>query len=1003
MPQDARVRGAAFEQACKWLLENERYYKSELRRVWYWRDWPGRWGADAGIDLVAETHDGKLWAIQAKAYDPRYSIKKADVDSFLSESSRDCFSFRLLITTTDRLGDRAATAMRGQAIPAATLALSELAALQVSWPADPLRCEPSTPAPPKVPLPHSLAAVEAAASGLASHDRGQLHMACGTGKTLVGMWTSERLGSQLTLVVVPSLPLLAQTLREWRANGTVGRFLAVCSDESVSDDSFITHTTELGIPVTTDPAAIASFCRRGEAGVVIATYQSMPVVGAGAHLAEARFSLLIADEAHRCAGKRAGLFAAALDDAVVPADKRLFMTATPRIYSVRLQKAAAEAELEVASMDNERLFGPVLHSLPFGQAIRGGLLSDYQVVVVGIDDAMLADAVHRRRLLLPDGEEEQIDAATLASLVAVARAASKMNLSRVVTFHNRVAAARDFSARLPRVAVWLDPAGVPLAAGYVSGTMSAGLRSQQVDRLREADANAPFVLSNARCLGEGVDVPNLDGVVFVDPKGSQIDIVQAVGRAIRSSPDKIVGTIVLPLFLDADGDDGESGRFAPIWRVLRALRAHDETLAEELDELRRCLGAHPGRGGWRLPRRIVLDLPKTVTVSDFDALTLRILEGATDSWDQYYGLLQQFAAREGHASPAIAHEEDGLRLGQWVGGQRTLQRQGSLPADRAEKLRSLPGWAWNRREESWVQSYTALADYAAVHGTSAIPQNVEWKGVKIGGWVNIQRLARKRGTLDPDAVEVLSRLPGWRWTAHDQQERFDALASYLSRHPECDRIPLHHVEGEVALGRWIYNCRARFNAGTLAESAQAALDEAWPRWRDGLRRRPRPRPPTEAWRERLRLLMEHVEILGTAAIPQNYTVGTIKLGAWVKDQRRNYACSRLTSEHVRLLEAVPGWSWSPGSETWEGWLARMQRYVAETGRNCPPAGDGPNFALRRWVYRQRAFYATGGLSAERIAALEQQVPGWAWDGERRASRTHRIGKGAERLKTRDEV
>jgi superfamily II DNA or RNA helicase len=1004
MPTDVRARGAAFEQACKWLLENEQYYKSELSQVWYWRDWPGRWGADAGIDLVAETYDGKLWAIQAKAYDSRYSIKKADVDSFLSESSRDCFSFRLLITTTDRLGDRAAAAMRGQAIPAATLALSELAALQVNWPADPLRCEPITTAPPKVPLPHSVVAVNAAVSGLVSNDRGQLHMACGTGKTLVGMWTSERLRSQLTLVTVPSLSLLAQTLREWRGNGTVGRFLAVCSDESVSDDSFITHTADLGIPVTTDPEVIADFCRRSEPGVVIATYQSLPVVGAGARLGETLFSLLIADEAHRCAGKRAGLFAAALDDAVVPAAKRLFMTATPRIYSARLQKAAAQAELEVASMDNEQLFGPVLHALTFGEAIRRGLLSDYQVVVVGIDDAMLSEAVQRRRLLLPDGEDEELDAATLANLVAVARAASNMSMSRVVTFHNRVAAARHFSVRLPRIAAWLDPARVPLGAGYVSGTMSAGVRSQQVDRLRAADASAPFILSNARCLGEGVDVPNLDGVVFVDPKGSQIDIVQAVGRAIRSSPDKIVGTIVLPLFLAQDGGEGESDRFAPIWRVLRALRAHDETLAEELDELRRCLGAQPNAGGWRLPARIVLDLPKTVTVRDFDALTLRIIEGATDSWDQYYGLLQRFVAREGHASPAIAHEEDGLRLGAWVGGQRTLQRKGILPAERAEKLRALPGWAWNRREESWVKAYMVLADYVAVHGTSAISQNVEWKGFKIGGWVNIQRLSRKRGTLDPAAVEVLAQLPGWRWSAYDQQERLDALATYVGRHPDCDAIPRDHVEGEVDLGRWIHRCRARFGAGQLPEGVVSALDQAWPRWRDGLRRRPRPQPPTEAWRERLALLREHAQLLGTAAIPQDYRVGTFNLGAWVKDQRRGYALSRLTPEHIQLLETeVPGWSWSPGVETWDRWLARMQQYVAETGRNCPPGSDRPNSTLRRWVYRQRAAYASGVLSAERISDLEQQVPGWAWDGDRRASRSHRLGKGAERLKMLEEA
>jgi predicted helicase len=214
---ESTVRGRQFEHLCKWFLKTDPLYASQIRRVWLWREWPGRWGRDAGIDLVAEARDGTLWAIQAKAYDPSYAISKTDVDSFLSESARAIFGFRLLIATTNRLGPLATGVIGAQEKPVGCLMLHDLERAAVCWPEHPDDLRPRR-RPPKTPYPHNQTAVEAVCQRFATHDRGQLIMACGTGKTLVGLWVAEQLKSQRTLVLVPSLSLLAQTMRAWTAN-----------------------------------------------------------------------------------------------------------------------------------------------------------------------------------------------------------------------------------------------------------------------------------------------------------------------------------------------------------------------------------------------------------------------------------------------------------------------------------------------------------------------------------------------------------------------------------------------------------------------------------------------------------------------------------------------------------------------------------------------------------------------------------------------------------------
>ena len=521
-------------------------------------------------------------------------------------------------------------------------------------------------------------------------------MACGTGKTLVALWLSEAMEAQRTLILVPSLSLLAQTLREWRANATRPfEALPVCSDETVrGEDLLVSHTSDLPFPVTTDAGEIATFLRKRGPRVVFSTYHSSPKIAeafAGGRVPG--FDLAIADEAHRVAGSVAKDFGTILDARAIPATRRLFMTATPRYVKCWVRKRAEESDMDVASMDDPEKFGPVLHRLTFGEAIERDLLSDYQVAVVAVDD----ETVRRVR-----GARNVRDVRGWGCGRTNARGPDR---SRQGDAEVGPAAHRELPqpGGLGSSVRELDAAGRGVdasqpapEAGAVGGSrirgMPSGERDVRLDRLRAVGTDERGLLSNARCLAEGVDVPTLDGVAFIDPRRSEVDVVQAVGRAIRKAEDKTVGTVVLPVFVGR-GEEAEAtietSAFDHVWQVLNALRSHDEALGEELDALRRELGR---KGIYRPPSgKDSLVWARRTSPEFANAFDAPAVEMHHRGWEFWFGLLEQFAEREGHARVAHGHLERGFRLGSWVLAQRRNHSAGSALRTEDTRTRECPG------------------------------------------------------------------------------------------------------------------------------------------------------------------------------------------------------------------------------------------------------------------------------------------------------------------------
>jgi superfamily II DNA or RNA helicase len=973
LPADTNVKGHRFERLCAWFLLHDPVYASQIRRVWLWADWSGRWGPDAGIDLVAETHGGDLWAIQTKAYAPTTAVTKSDIDSFLSESNRPEIAFRLLIATTDCMSPNARRVMRGQEKPASLLMLSDLLARSIDWPETWDGATPARP-PQRTPRPHqqeALSAIRAVPDG----GRGRVIMACGTGKTLVQLWAHELLMSRCTLVVVPSLFLVAQVLQEWTAHRTRPfEFLAVCSDETVVGkdvDSFVASVGEIGVPVTTDPAQIRRFLQRGGDRVVFSTYQSSPRIAEAIGGAQIRFDLILADEAHQLAGSASRDFAAVLDDERIPAARRLFFTATPRYFTGGQARTFGETDLLVASMDDEVLFGPEVHRLSFGEAIRRDLLSDYRVVVVGISDRQAYELANHGAVVEVDGITT--DARTLARQIGLAKAMHDYRLHRVISFHSRVAAARGFVEELPGVIARLPHDKAPqgrLVFDHVAGDMATGDRRTRLGRLRNIESGEYALLANARCLSEGVDVPSIDGVAFIDPRRSQVDIVQAVGRAIRLSTDKSLGTIVIPVFVPKGESDEailESSAFEPVWSVVRALRDHDEDLADQLDAARRRLGRQGRLGQEDLPSKLVIDIPVAVVGDSFaNAIITKMVERTTSSWEEGFGHLLAYVEQTGGACVPTSYicPSTGFRLGSWVVNQRFAREK--MDPVRACRLDALPSWMWEIFAPAWEAAFAKLVRYVALTGSALIPQStVTDDDFALGRWVVKQRVARR--AMDMHRRSCLEALAGWSWDPHDEvwERAFAQLEDYVSTNGAADVSGSYCAADGFRLGAWVTKQRANRESMPLARVMRLETLLGWT-WNS----------LDSRWERGFTELEAYVASKGDTRVASTFiTPKGYRLGQWVGVQRATARAQY--PDRARRLEALPGWEWDCFDASWDVGFGHLAEYVRERATTDVPVGFRTlsGYNLGRWVRVQRELRVK--LTPERRARLDELL-GWTW-------------------------
>ncbi|MER0442446.1 type ISP restriction/modification enzyme [Emticicia sp. W12TSBA100-4] len=642
-----RDKGDKFERTMKAFLQTDPNYAYKFKSVWLWNDFPARkdfGGKDTGIDLVALTNEGDYWAIQCKCYQENAVIDKPEVDSFLSTSSRTftdennskvSFAHRLWISTTNYWGANAQEAIKNQSPLVSRLSLYDLEQAPVDWEKleNGVFGEKARLAR-KSPRTHQLQAINATKDHFKTADRGKLIMACGTGKTFTSLKIAENEtnGKGLILFLVPSIALLGQTLREWTAEANEPiNAICICSDSGVSkknDDGDNTGTTDLALPAST---SVTNILRQFEylkqspnkgMTVVFSTYQSIEVISNAQKGLIAKdkenpfgiFDLIICDEAHRTTGVTLSggdesAFVKVHDNDFLKAKKRVYMTATPRLFDDNAKSRAAQADAELCSMDDVAVYGEEIYRIGFGKAVEEGLLSDYKVLVLTLSESDMPLAI--QQMIADDSNEINTDDAS--KLIGCINALSKQILGdagllketdpepmrRAVAFCQNIKESKKITSIFNDTRdTYSDslPAEkreqlVSIASKHVDGAMSVTDRYRELAWLKNTpeDPRECRVLTNARCLSEGVDVPSLDAVLFLSARNSQVDVVQSVGRVMRKSPGKKYGYIIIPVVIpsnvEADKALDDNDRYRVVWTVLNALRAHDDRFNATVNKL----------------------------------------------------------------------------------------------------------------------------------------------------------------------------------------------------------------------------------------------------------------------------------------------------------------------------------------------------------------------------------------------------------------------------------
>lgn len=615
--ESERDKGDKFERASRYYLMNDPVYAQRFSDVWMWKDAPTNDGADLGIDLVAQdAEDGTYWAIQCKCYQ-KATLDLRDVATFYTKArATDDYAHNMIITTCEDFGpnlDKTATQYGTVRLFADSMAESD-----VDWDSF-VEGKAVGKRSFKEPLPHQREAIDACLQKFQQHDRGQLIMACGTGKTITSLRLAEEMlpEGSLVLFLAPSISLVAQTMRVWANQSKRDlRCAVVCSDETASNaegDTWESSLSDIPYPATTDPAAlhkqIKRFDRTQGANVVFSTYQSIQVVSDAQRMGLDPFDLIVCDEAHRTTGASAAsddlteqsAFTKVHDNRLVSAKKRVYMTATPKIYGDKARVQAKTESYEVSSMDDEEKFGPVFYRLSFGRAVDEGLLTDYRVIALTVSEDVVSE-VYQRAMADEEGFEITDAAKVIGCWKGLADQGKKDGsghpLKNAVAFCSTIPESKRISEYFERtVKAYIDYereqgnniSGMECAVQHVDGTMDMANRKDKLAWLADTSEERCHILSNVRCLSEGVDVPNLDAIMFLQPKKSRVEVVQAVGRVMRRFEGKDYGYIILPVVIPAGYTPEEAldntDAFKVVWEIVQALRSHDERLEGGVNSL----------------------------------------------------------------------------------------------------------------------------------------------------------------------------------------------------------------------------------------------------------------------------------------------------------------------------------------------------------------------------------------------------------------------------------
>ncbi len=973
---DGTPQGAAWEEALvRWVNAGGH---PDLVKGWGWKQWPGRTKAglpriERGVDLIAVDRAGRLVAIQAKfRNDPDSPVRTGEVQKFVG-SYRKHFPRRMLISNAS---SRARGIREAVGDTEAELVLrTDLIESLFDW-----VTAKALPKPKVTPLPFQVEAATAVKKHLKDGGRAQIVMACGSGKTYTTLLAMEALGSKRVLVLAPTLLLVKQLRDEWmRERAKPWATLAVCSDIGTDEGSDSTQLSpgEIGAKPTTDPVEIAQFLKQKGAYVVFGTYASSArIATAQKKVGVPAFDLVVADEAHRIAGAIGKRDASersqrvVLDEQGIRADRRLFATATPRVYGGDKKRDGEEILLE--SMDDPARFGEEVYKLTFQQAVGLKRLVPYKLLVTIVTDGEAATAIRERRYL--DIKGKPIPADDIATAIAVRRAYKELGISRIISYHSSIARARAFAQLVQEIKA---PGKAP-EAECVTGAMPVEDRKDALTRL--AAAEVPYLITNARCLTEGIDVPALDAIAFADPRRSQVDIVQAVGRAMRmprGKTTKTTGYIILPVFLTKkelkDPESAVEGTaFAPVLQVLRALKAHDPFRAAFFAKILVEQGRRPHKKGEGIDEILEVsigkELDRVLAKQLIAAVQLRAVEVSAGAFE--FGLLHliQYKMREGDCLVPNKHKESHYPLGTWVTARRSEFHgaRSGLKNERIKRLDEL-GFVWDVDGLNWKRGIELLKEYRKSDSTRRVPRKTRWQDFPLWQFEQEARRKHKLGSLtneqyaDLESANILLDPFSLQW-----MKAYGLLKQYVQVHANAD-VPQGYRINTFSLGAWLSNQRNRIRNDKLPVRYRQLLEAIGVDWQT----------KDDKWDLYIGALERYIRTHGSTLVPENFVSDGLDLGHWIYQLRQQRYQERQPKERIAQLSQL-GFIWDPRENNWQIALSELRKFQITNGHTLVPRDFiQEEFRLGAWTSKQRDAYLKGKLPKERVQVLE--ALGFAWN------------------------
>lgn len=779
-------------------------------------------------------------------------------------------------------------------------------------------------------MPHQKDAIAAACKEFKVADRCHMVMACGSGKTLAALKLAEKLKPKTIVVLVPSLALINQFMKEWlpHASWQNLKTLAVCSDDAVTNGVEDTSLllAEVDFPTTNDKNILNKFVgsRFGGVKIIFCTYQSSEL------LSGLNIDLGIFDEAHKTAGYDKTTFGFALDDKRVKIKKRLFMTATPRHGTSKKNKNGEFKNLY--SMDDEKIYGKRAFTLGFREAINKGLICDYKIIISVINDKKTKHDFKGHY----DLQEKA---------VALNKSLIETGSKKTITFHSSINAAKDFCSYYKKVAL---PGVNPI---HINATLGMTERTRLMDEFKTSKKS---LVTNSRCLTEGVDVPAIDMVAFLSPKSSKIDIVQAIGRALRKSPGKKQGHIFLPLLIDEDNfEDAKYGEYEHVWQVLVSLMEQDSELEDIVKNLSRKQGGERS-GSMGLEQFIQI-------LSPFQKLekliNVKILESLSSNWDLQYGKLVEYFKKHGHSRVPNRYDAN-PSLSFWVISQRNRYNKKTLEAERVALLEKL-NFMWDPIDEVWKKCFEDLQKHYKKTGSWVVPYDPNGcqDAKRLHHWVQTQRHNSYINKVSPQKRKALDSI-GFSWNPVDENwtKTYKDVVKFYKKNGHCNVPHKKSDPHNVLLNKWLCGQRRAEAKGYLPKERKLLLEKI------GFEFTPL-QEQIPIFDKGYPELLSYIEKHGNKKTKLGGidTTQDAYLKHWVRQMRDKYKKKELTPKQIKLLEKIDI-VWDPAESLWNRQFEDYKKHVAKGISSS---------SFQSWVGVQRTNYKKGKLAKDKIERLNE--------------------------------